>query len=328
MRQTDAVYRAMCDSLDPAPLGGAAAVMRDGGDVGDRGDLETGGLERADRLLATGARTLDVDLDLAHAVLHRALGGAIGGQGGGVRRALARALEPGHAGRAPAHDGTGHVGDRDDRVVERRLDVNVPLRDVLPLAPALFGRLLPFSHACSRSSLLLAPHADRLLRSAPLASVRLGPLPADGQVAAVPRAAGRADLDEPFDVQRDLAPEVALDLVAAIDELAESVDLLFGQVADPRVGVDVGLGQDLLARRQTEAEDIGEGDLDPLLPRNVDAGDPCHRLPLPLLVLRIGADDHDRPVSADDFAVVAAGLDGGSDFHGFLVRGGRSGAIT
>src|SRR5687768_18239223 len=35
---------------------------------------------------------------------------------------------------------------------------------------------------CQVPRLLLAPHADRLLRSAPLASVRLGALPADGQV--------------------------------------------------------------------------------------------------------------------------------------------------
>src|SRR3954453_2479337 len=140
MRQTDAGYRAICDSLDPAPLGGAAAVVRDGGDVGDRGDLESGRLEGADRLLAAGARTLHVDLDLAHAVLHRPLGGAIGRQRGRVRRALAGALEAGHAGRTPADDRAVEVGDRDDRVVERRLDVDVPLGDVLLLAAALLHR--------------------------------------------------------------------------------------------------------------------------------------------------------------------------------------------
>src|SRR5436190_332062 len=41
-------------------------------------------------------------------------------------------------------------------------------------------------------------------------------------------------------------------------------------------------------------------------------------LPLPLLVLRIGADDHHGAVATDDFAVVAAGLDGGSDFQRIL----------
>src|SRR5512132_32479 len=42
-------------------------------------------------------------------------------------------------------------------------------------------------------------------------------------------------------------------------------------------------------------------------------------LPLPLLVLRVGADDHHGPVAANHFAVVAAGLDGGSDFQRILI---------
>src|SRR5829696_6586809 len=94
---------------DPAPLGGAAAVVGDGRDVGDRADLEAGGLERADRLFATGTRSLDVDLDLAHAVLHRAACGAVGGERGRVGRALAGALEAGDAGRAPADHGARQV---------------------------------------------------------------------------------------------------------------------------------------------------------------------------------------------------------------------------
>src|SRR5690349_12038109 len=41
-------------------------------------------------------------------------------------------------------------------------------------------------------------------------------------------------------------------------------------------------------------------------------------LSLSLFVLGIGADDHHRAVAADDFAVVAARLDGGSDFQRIL----------
>src|SRR5262245_479341 len=44
------------------------------------------------------------------------------------------------------------------------------------------------------------------------------------------------------------------------------------------------------------------------------------RLPLPLLVLGVRADDHDRAVAADDLAVVAAGLDGRSDFQRILAE--------
>src|SRR5512135_553131 len=111
---------------DAAPLGRAASVVRDGRDVGDRVHLEAGGLEGPDRLLATGTGALDVDLDLAHAVLHGAAGGTVRGERGGIRRALPGALEPGDPGRTPRDDVPGLVRDRHDCVVEGRLDVDVP----------------------------------------------------------------------------------------------------------------------------------------------------------------------------------------------------------
>src|SRR6185369_12251025 len=119
------------------------------GHVGDRGHFEAGGLERADRLLAARARSLDVDLDLAHPVLHRPTGGTLGRERRRVGRALARALEAGDAGRAPADHGAGRIGDRDDRVVEGRLDMNVALGHVLPLATALLYRFLALGHVVS-----------------------------------------------------------------------------------------------------------------------------------------------------------------------------------
>src|SRR3954468_24088012 len=39
------------------------------------------------------------------------------------------------------------------------------------------------------------------------------------------------------------------------------------------------------------------------------------RLPLPLLVPRVCADDHGRAVPLDHAAALAHGLDGGTDFH-------------
>src|SRR4029078_13701480 len=137
--------------------------------------------------------------------------------------ALAGALEAGDAGRAPADHGTVEVGDRDDRVVEGGLDMYVPLGDVLALASALFGRLLAFRHALVSPSSLLAPDADRLLRSASLARGGLGaqaaalvrsrcrrmfvvgPLSRPGRVGPWASDAARADLDETLYVQRRLA---------------------------------------------------------------------------------------------------------------------------
>src|ERR671912_2680330 len=100
---------------DAAALGRAAAVVRLGGDVRDRADLEADGLDRADRGLTARARALDEDVDLAHAVL---LGPAARGLSSllrGVGRGLARALEADLAGAGPRDHVALWVGDRDDR---------------------------------------------------------------------------------------------------------------------------------------------------------------------------------------------------------------------
>ena len=123
--------------------------MRDWCDISDGADLEAGGLQGADRLLAAGARALHVDLDLAHAVLHRTLRRAVSRQRCSIGRALAGALETGHASRAPADDRAVEVGDRDDRVVERGLDVDVPLGNVLLLPTTNLDRALAFCHCWS-----------------------------------------------------------------------------------------------------------------------------------------------------------------------------------
>src|SRR3954454_6893772 len=121
---------------DPAPLGRAAAVVGDGGDVLDGPDLEAGRLPRPDRGLAARARALHEHVDLAHAVLLGAAGGVLRSHLRGERRGLARALEADMAGRGPRDHVAHGVGDRDDRVVERALDVGVAVGHVLLLLAA------------------------------------------------------------------------------------------------------------------------------------------------------------------------------------------------
>src|SRR4051812_31148316 len=90
--------------LDPPPLPGAASVMRLRGDVADAGDLEAGGLQRADRGLAARARTLDEDLDILQSLLDALARRGVRGDLGGEGRGLARALEAGAAGGLPGDD--------------------------------------------------------------------------------------------------------------------------------------------------------------------------------------------------------------------------------
>src|SRR5690606_7218919 len=122
--------------LDPAPLGRTAAVVRLRRDVGDRADLEAGGLQRTDRGLPAGTGALHEHVHLLHAVLGGLARGVLGGHLGRERRGLARALEPDVARGRPRDHGTVGVGDRDDRVVERALDVGLAHGDVLLLLAA------------------------------------------------------------------------------------------------------------------------------------------------------------------------------------------------
>src|SRR5581483_5308739 len=66
--------------------------------------------------------------------------------------------------------------------------------------------------------------------------------------------------------------EVALDPQAGVDVVAEPGHLLVGEVPDPGVGAGVGGLADLVGPRAADAVDVGEGDLEPLLPRDVHTG--------------------------------------------------------
>src|ERR1019366_4292244 len=116
---------------DAAPLARAAAVVCLRGDVLDAGHVETGGLQRADRRLAAGAGALDEDLDLLQPLLDALARRGVGRDLRGERRRLARALEAGTACGLPGDHVALLVGQRHDRVVERRLDVRLADRDVL-----------------------------------------------------------------------------------------------------------------------------------------------------------------------------------------------------
>src|SRR6476646_9058239 len=122
--------------LPAPPLLGPHTVVRLRRDVLDAEDLESGRLKRADRRLPARARALDEDLDLLEAVLHALAGGVVGGDLRGERGRLARALEPGRAGGLPRDHVPLLVGQGDDRVVERRLDVRLADRGVLADAAA------------------------------------------------------------------------------------------------------------------------------------------------------------------------------------------------
>jgi hypothetical protein len=124
-----------------------------------------------------------------------------------------------------------------------------------------------------------------------------------------------ADLGQPLDRLLAVATEVALDLELRVDVVAELRDLLVGQVTDLRVRAQAELGGDLARRGLADPVDVGQPDLEPLLVREVDSGDTRYDSALPLLVPRVAADDHGRPVPLDHAAAFAHGFDGRAYFH-------------
>src|SRR4029450_5452439 len=214
--------------------------------------------------------------DLAHAVLHRPAGGRLGGHLGREGGGLAGSLEADVAGGRPRHHVSALVGERDDGVVEAALDVRDAVADVLALAPA--GATAPGRLGLGHllADLLLA--GDGLLGSLAGAGVGLGALAAHGQALAVPQALPRADLHLALDVLLHLAAQITLDLERGLDVGADAGDLVVGEVVHAGVGADVERPADLGGAGAADAEDVGERDLDPLLARDVDAGDACHSL--------------------------------------------------
>src|SRR3954447_23707737 len=135
----DAHFRAGVTShvrSGPAALRLTAAVVGYGRDIFDRGDLDAGLLNAANRSVATGTRTLHLHFDSAEAVFHRGAGRLFRCHLRSERRALARTLEADAAGRRPRDDVALCIGDRHDRVVEGALDVDDTDSDVLALALA------------------------------------------------------------------------------------------------------------------------------------------------------------------------------------------------
>src|SRR5205807_3262185 len=86
---------------------------------------------------------------------------------------------------------------------------------------------------------------DSALGALARTGVGVGTLATDGQSLAMAQAAIAAQIHQPLDVQAHLAAEVALDLVALLERLADAVDLVLGEVLGPLIGIDLRLLADL-----------------------------------------------------------------------------------
>ena len=115
---------------DAATLGGTNPIMRDRGDVADRGNVETHSRKTAQRAFATRARTLHFDFKRANAMFSSLLARIVSGNLRGIGGRLAAPLEAHRAGTGPADRIALSIGDGDHGVVEAGVDVRNTAGDV------------------------------------------------------------------------------------------------------------------------------------------------------------------------------------------------------
>src|SRR6266851_2500735 len=303
--------RCATSTSDSPPLWRTAAVVRNRRDIANHHDVQSGGGQRAHRGLAAGARALHAYFHALHPVLvARDARGRQRSLLRGVRRALARALEADGARGRPTHHAAIRVRDGDLRVVERRRDMHVAVRNHATLALFLelflaLGRRCRLSRRsgirrCScglwffwhvslhsfdaRSQNRLALLADRLLLrchgAAPrtLAGARVGvrTLAAHRQIPAVANTAIGLNFNQPANVHLNLLAEIAFHAAFLLDGLADVVDFFFGQVADFFRVVHAGFGGQLFRALPPDAVDGGQANPKPFLNRKINACYACH----------------------------------------------------
>ena len=115
---------------DASLLAGTASVVRNRRAVLNGLDVQPGGLQSGDRTFASASRSLDPNIDFLHAHFQGLFRHLLRGALTGKRRTLAASFEATGASTGPAECVTFGVGDRNRRVVERRMDMSDTVADV------------------------------------------------------------------------------------------------------------------------------------------------------------------------------------------------------
>src|SRR5436190_2068509 len=90
------------------------------------------------------------------------------------------------------------------------------------------------------------------------ASSRVGvrTLLANRQAAAMPQTPIRSDVHQTLDVHLDTLAQIAFDLALRFDDRTNAPEIVLGQVAHPRVSIDVGLFENRRRSRATDSIDV------------------------------------------------------------------------
>jgi len=115
---------------------------------------------------------------------------------------------------------------------------------------------------------------------APLGSgIGFGPLASNRQSSAVPQATVGSNVDQSTDIAVYLAAQVTFNHFLAVNDLTNSSQIGFAEVADARVINNACRLHDIFGLRRADAEDAPQSDFDALVVWNVDSRDYCHVSP-------------------------------------------------
>src|SRR6266851_8546322 len=116
------------------------------------------------------------------------------------------------------------------------------------------------------------------------ASVGMGALTANRQVAAMAESAVRTDLDESLDVHRNVFTQIAFDAAFSLDHLADAIYFILAEILDLFHGVHFRRIQNACSARVADSIDVRERDIGALVARKVDACNTCHVTPLSFIL--------------------------------------------
>src|SRR6202171_5085760 len=134
-----------------------------------------------------------------------------------------------------------------------------------PLRAAGRSALWRYLFAGDRASLALAR-----------ARIGVGALTPHRQIFTMTEPAIAAEILQPLDVELHLAAKIALDLIFAVDHLADLRNFLVGELAHAPLGRDFERGHDVLGALLADAVDVLQPDLNPFSGRKIDACDSRH----------------------------------------------------
>ncbi len=132
------------------------------------------------------------------------------------------------------------------------------------------------------------------------------------QIAAVTQTSITSNIYQAPDVHLHLTPQITLDLILAVNNLAQGSNVRFRQVLDLHIDIHSGLAQNLIAQTAPNAIDVRQTDFYSLVPWQVHPCNTRHTFPpaicslllsLALLVLWVLANHPYHTTSPDNLAL-------------------------